>query len=148
MSKPNESRDEELRKAAEFRAAASAYFNRTEGLRSATQFSEENKELVERLEYKQFQVSQSLKRMADNKLLYCRREGTANLFGRPGSAFKEFKEVMKGRMDEEFPVPAPVVEKPKAATRTPQVSMDIVRSTGRVRLSLDGLVIEIGVVDD
>ena len=42
-------------------------------------------------------------------------------------------------------VTPPVVHKPRAQPSAPAIQVDIIKATGRVRLSLNGLVIEIGV---
>ena len=125
------SRDEQLRRSAEMRTAISSLlFNSSENL-PASEISELLKSKMEELGYNETNLSNFLFTMSKNGLI-SKSGPLGNVkYGRP-SDIKSAEPVK--------------IKKPKGDPAQ-EIKIDIVKSTGRVRLQIKGLVIEIGVVD-
>jgi hypothetical protein len=81
---------------------------------------------------------QLLRHMDNNGLIKRSKESSRNLYSLPGQA-----EAPSGAKAADAAVPAK--EKKTKASNTAHMTIDIIKSTGRVRLQLQGMVIEIGI---
>lgn len=127
------SRNEQLRRSAEMKAAISSLiFNSSSDL-SAKQVSESLSEKMKELGYNETNLSNFLFTMSKNQLIS--RNGSLGhvTYGKPNGSADQKAVTKKEKI------------KPKSSSE--EIMIDIVKSTGRVRLQIKGLVIEIGVVD-
>ena len=127
------SRREQLRRAAEMRSAISSLIFNSPSSLSASQIGNALSEKMKELGYNETNLSNFLFTMSKN-----------NLISRTGG----LGHVVYGKANSEVEIePSEKRKKVKHANPAAEIAIDIVKSTGKVRLQIKGLVIEIGVVD-
>lgn len=144
-----EERNEAIRRNAEYKAAVVAYVNSVPMPLSAREINSALKEKIEELGVPEESASKLIRDL-----------GEAGIIGMDTSTrFFTFwgKNVQAEAVNKAFPIGEdvnadPGVKKARAVARQattphPTVQLDVVKGTGRVRLTLEGLTIEIGVVD-
>lgn len=130
-------RDEQIKRAAQMRAAIMALMSTNHSQEyTMPQLAAALKELVEELEYKDYHMYSVLRSMVSNKQIYLRKEGNINYYA--AQAIK--------KVNDRVPLELVGARKESAAADTPGLIVDIVKSTGRVRLTIGGIVLDIGVV--
>ena len=132
------SRNEQLRRAAEMRAAISSVIaNSTKDL-SSKEIGELLVEKMKELEYSNDNLSNFLFSMSRNNLIYSKGTLGHIVYGKFPSTTQE--------LDKEKSKKSKTNNGNKLSA-TEEIKIDIVKSSGRVRLQIKGLLIEIGVVD-
>ena len=128
-----------LRRAAEMRAAVTALLNSSNQPLSAKEISEQLKGVMSSLGYFESNLSNFLFNMSANKLISKTGELGHVRYWKYGG--------------EEYSPAKPKAEKTqvkkvtKSTAGLPEIKVDYVKSSGKVRLEIKGLVIEIGVVE-
>lgn len=124
-------REESLVRAARLRAIITAALNaQPDRVFKAEELRQELSQEMSNLGYTMINLYSCLRQMAKQELI-----------GHP--AIGNYKAIAEG--DE---VQVAKRKQSKKSAKAPEVSIEIVKSTGKVRLSIKGLVIEIGVSDD
>lgn len=125
---------ENMARAAKYKALIVALLNRTGTLLSHSEISAKLEDELTADSYKAHNLRGLLAQLAANKMIICDVAGNRKLYH-----------------STQYPAPAdadePVVERKSKKDAAPTLKVDLVKDTGRVRITLQGLVIEIGVVD-
>jgi hypothetical protein len=127
------SRKEQLLRAAQLRARITAIMNNADIRLTAKEVREALEDELSALGYNESSLSNFLFTMSNNGLIS--REGTIGniTYGKAGDILPE-KEMKQKKAQ-------------KATNQDPTLTVDLVKSTGRVRISFKGIQIEIGVID-
>lgn len=161
-------RDEQIRRAAEMRASTVAWLNNQTEPKSISDIAEGISDKMAELDYKNDDLANVMSRLRDHGMVSSKmvEEGKfrKNLYAtKPEllAGIEEYQPPEKYRkkgseklippakaarivpIEEDRPVASPV----QTSSGTPALTVDIVKSTGRVRLTLQGFVMEIGVVE-
>jgi Fe2+ or Zn2+ uptake regulation protein len=148
---PNE-KDANLRyvRTAQFRADAVAFINKAPGWLSSGQVLREL-QIADKMNYISRNAAYTqLRNLANSGLVRSKKEGKDFYYAPNSFDFKEaLKEIPESKIEEiraevnkakkDFPVPGLPAE--------PDIKLDVVKSTGKVRLTVGGMLIEIGVVE-
>lgn len=132
MTKPT-ARGKHLERAANLRASLIAFLNKTPDFVSVVQVREALGSKLEELKINDKVLASQLKNLADNNLILVKREGVRNLYGN--------ENLVKAKTKVDVKI------KPMKSGIVPAYKIDVVKGQKRVRITLDNVMFDIGVVD-
>jgi hypothetical protein len=134
--KPTISRTEQLRRAAVARGAAIAFLNSRDAHYSGKELFNSMSNKLEAIEYTQANMDYILHALANSELIGSSKDGNTNVY---------FKKGLMPQTDPQELV-AKTAKVAKTLVVTPDIKIDLVKATGRIRMTIQGISIDIGVI--
>lgn len=133
-------RDEALARNVSLRAKLSSLFNNTDSYMSVTDVKTQLKADLEKLGVTDKILAAQLKGMATNKLITSYREGVRNMFGGSHLTAVDNLKPKKTKVD--------IKIKPLKSGKVSDYKIDVVKGQQRVRITIDNVMFDIGVVNN
>lgn len=124
-----------LERAANLRAMLTAHLNKTEGYVAVSDIRVALKDKLQALKVNDVVLARQLKTMADNKLIKTMRDGKRNLYANADTVTPRSETKVDVKI------------KPLKSGIVPAYKIDVVKGRKRVRITLDNVMFDIGVVD-